>query len=146
MNPDLEDVRVGLFIKTEWSSRLVILEVLYTIKKLGRTFYGVRFENLDEKTGDWLQTEGPLWVYKEGRDIRIWQECRQRPRFIEGEPESDEIRKIIGHYYSQTGLVYYAIMWAEYMCPTWELEEDLDSCSQLITEYYKAHITQGISS
>ena len=137
MSPDFENVQIGSFIKTDWSSQLVIIEVLYTVENLVRTFHGVRFKNLEKKTEDWPQDEGLLWVYNEGHIVRIWQECRQRPRFIEGEPDC-EIREIVGHYYTQTGLVYYAILWMEYECPTWELEENLDSCSQLITEYYRA--------
>jgi hypothetical protein len=65
------------------------------------------FKILDQKTRDWLDDEGLLWVYKEGHNVRIRQECRQQPQFIEGEPEC-EIRNIIGHYCTQTGLVYFS--------------------------------------
>ena len=130
---------VGSLLKSDWSSKLVIIEVLYIIKKQGCSFYGLRVDNVDKNSGDWPDNEGLLWVYKEGQAFRICQECKQRPRFIEGQPEY-KIREIIGHYFAETGSIYYAILWVDYTCPTWELEDDLESCSQLVTEYYEALI------
>ncbi|KAK8038384.1 hypothetical protein PG994_015151 [Apiospora phragmitis] len=62
----------------------------------------------------------------------MWQECQQRPRLIDGEP-THAIEDVVAHYQTSTGSVYYAIKWAGYECPTWELESDLDGCVELST-------------
>ncbi|KAK3933652.1 hypothetical protein QBC46DRAFT_368648 [Diplogelasinospora grovesii] len=113
---------LGSPVRTGWSSHVVVMQVLYTLWKPELIFHGIRVENLDGDLRNWPYTEGLLW------------ECRQRPRIINGEADF-EIEEIVGHYQAQSGLVYYAIKWVEYECPTWELEDDLYGYSQLLTQY-----------
>jgi len=62
--------------------------------------------------------------------LQIWQDCWSQPRINDGELEH-EIKGKVGHYESQTGSVYYAVV--NYGCSTWELEEDIcSSCYLLI--------------
>ncbi|KAK3933477.1 hypothetical protein QBC46DRAFT_368726 [Diplogelasinospora grovesii] len=125
---------LGCPVRTGWSSHVVVVQVLYTLWKPELIFHGVRVENLDGDFRNWPYTEGLLWVLEDGQELRIWQECRQRPRIIDGEADC-EIEEIVGHYQAQSGPVYYAIKWVGYECPTWELEDDLHGYSQLLTQY-----------
>lgn len=119
----------GSFVRAAWSSKVAILEVLYSLKTSNQIFLGVRGETLDPQSDH----HGLLWVSKDSQGFQVWQECRQRPFIMEGESEY-EIEEILGHYETQTGAVYYAVKWFDYECPTWELEDDLWS-SRLITDY-----------
>lgn len=118
-----------LFVRTAWSSKVAILEVLYTYRTLYQTFLGVRTETLDPTSDQ----NGLLWVCKDTQGYQVWQECHQRPYIIEGESDYD-VKEILGHYESPNGSVYYAVKWIGYECPTWELEDDLWGC-RLITTY-----------
>jgi hypothetical protein len=125
----------GSFVQTAWSSKVAILEVLYSFRTSHQTIFGVRAETLDQKSDH----HGLLWVRKDSRGFQLWQECRQRPYIIDGESDY-EIEEILGHYETESGTVYYAVKWIDYECPTWELEDDLWSC-RLITSYC-LHLTQ----
>lgn len=122
----------GSFVQTAWSSSVVILQVLYTIKTPDRIFHGAIVENLDQASGT-SATDNLLWVVDDSYGLRMWQECRQRPFITQGE-YGYEIEEVFGHYETQTGSVYYAVKWVDYECPTWELEDDLYD-SNLTTEY-----------
>jgi hypothetical protein len=119
----------GSIIRTAWSSKVAILEVLFSFGTSYRTFLGVRAETLDRKSDH----DELLWVCKDSQGFQLWQECRQRPYIIDGESDY-EIEQILGHYESQSGDIHYAVKWIDYECPTWELEDDLWSC-RLITTY-----------
>ncbi|KAH8655519.1 hypothetical protein BX600DRAFT_385289 [Xylariales sp. PMI_506] len=124
----------GASVQTVWSSHVIIVQVLYSLKARNETFHGVKVETLNYESGHPLYYDGLLWVVEDGGNLRIWQECRQSPWITDGEVEG-EIEEIIGHYESDTGSVYYAIKWMDYECPTWELEEDVLTC-QLIDHYW----------
>jgi hypothetical protein len=104
-----------------------------------RTFYGVRVENLDQTGWDWLDRDGLLWVFDNGQHLEIWQESRQRPRVVDGIPDCG-IERIVGHYQDESGRVYYGVKWLNYESPSWELEEDLERCSDLLTRYCESSL------
>ena len=133
MHLEAERAYRGSVIQTAWSSNVAVIQVLYTLRTADWTFHGVRVETLDQGWEVSSDATKLLWVLEDHQGLRTWQECRQRPFIIDGELEHD-IEKIVGHYESQTGSVYYAVKWVDFECPTWELEDDLSSC-QLITEY-----------
>lgn len=56
---------LGTPIRTEWSSRLVVVQVLYTVRGPEFIFHGVRVENLNQQLGDWPHNEGLLWVFED---------------------------------------------------------------------------------
>ena len=123
----------GSFVRTAWSSNVVILQVLYSLRTPNQIFHGVKVDTLDQEVGASTDGNGLLWVAEDSQGLRVWQECRQRPFILDGEIEY-EIEEIVGHYEAQTGSVYYAVKWSDYECPTWELEDNLRS-TRFITEY-----------
>lgn len=124
----------GSFVRTAWSSRVVILRVLYTITSTNQSilFHGVKAKTTDRKQEASAEDE-LLWVFKDCSGLRLWQECRQKPFIIDGEVDSD-IEEIVGHHEDESGAIHYAVKWLDYECPTWESEADLYTCP-LITDY-----------
>jgi hypothetical protein len=119
----------GLFVRAAWSSRVTILQALYSLTISDQTFLGVKTKTLDHESDH----HGLLWIYKDGENFRVWQECRQRP-FVGSFDVEQEIEEILGHHEMENGDVYYAVKWLSYTCPTWESEDDLFSCRQA-TDY-----------
>lgn len=121
----------GSIVRTACSSHVIVTQVLYSFKALDQIFHGVK---VVPEPGHPSYYDGLLWVVDDGEGLLVWQECRQRPRIIDGKFEH-EIEEIVGHYESWTGSVYYAIKWMDYKCPTWESEEDMLTC-HLINKYW----------
>ncbi|PTD02483.1 hypothetical protein FCULG_00012565 [Fusarium culmorum] len=118
---------VSLTVATAWSSDILITEVLLTFRAYHRTFYGVKTVNRD--CGSWVwpagDSDGLLWVFEEGGQLKVWQEHRQAPYVPLGRP-AYEIEHVIGYYQSEADSSYVGVKWKDYESPTWELEEDID--------------------
>ena len=124
--------RKGVLIQTPWSSNVVLQEIIYEVHTYINTFYGVRAETRD--SNGWpLKSDHLLWVYDKEQELHLWQEAIQQPRSVD--VDLDDAVKVIGHYESDTGEVFYALKWSNYSCPTWELEEDLSRHNNIITQY-----------
>lgn len=115
----LQSMEVGKVVKTPWSNQVVVLEVVCDVTVNQNQFLGVITETRD--IFGWPISQNLLWLYKQGDSLLLWQDFSQRPRAIDR--RYDEIRRICGFCQLQSGVVYYAIEWPDYGCPTWELEE-----------------------
>jgi hypothetical protein len=95
----------GSVIETPWSSRIIVVEVLFTVRTSKWTFHGIRAVNAERCAWDWPELENLLWVFDDGHGLRLWEECRQRPHTSDGQ-STHEIESIIGYYQSATGNIY----------------------------------------
>ncbi|KAI9146679.1 hypothetical protein HJFPF1_13584 [Paramyrothecium foliicola] len=148
----------GSVIETPWSSHIVVVDVLFTIKTSKWTFHGVRAANTKRRAWDWPELEHLLWVFDDGRGLRLWEDCHQRPYTSDGQ-STHEIESIIGYYQSATGNIYTGVKWRDYDCPTWEFDEEIqdiqmdviDSFSDehtllFVLAYLVAHLVSSSSS
>lgn len=124
------EVYRGDSIKARWSSHIIITGILLTLRTARWTFYGVITENRDPYPWDWPDLDGLLWVFHNGEHVKAWEEAHQRPRVSDGELEGI-LEDILGFWETAKGSVYCAVKWVGYECPTWELEQDLQQCSNL---------------
>lgn len=108
--------------------------IVCTLQTARGVFYGVEVLNQDFKFRDYPRKTGLLWVFADGNRIRVWTESRQRPQIVEGELQ-EKVEHIVGHFQDEAGEIYYTVKWAGYECPTWELESNLQTCSNLTTQY-----------
>jgi hypothetical protein len=125
----------GASMTTPWSPMVTVKEVLATIEVSGWKFYGVLVENRDPQFWDWLDTECLLWAFDDGQSLRLWQDPQPKPLKSVEQP-ANEIEKIIGHHQSSKGDHYVAVKWKDRISPTWEMEQDLDSYADIITDYF----------
>lgn len=123
----------GSYVRTAWSTQVVVTEIIRSVNISGRTFYGVKVETRDSLGLDWPDPKGLLWVFDDGHGFRIWEEFQHRPLSTQVEP-SPIIENIIG-YHEMDGIMYFGIKWMEYGSPTWELESDLDPYADLLTDH-----------
>ncbi|KAL0929615.1 uncharacterized protein CTRU02_215514 [Colletotrichum truncatum] len=126
------EVRCGALAEAGWSSRILVVDVVCVVTGADRTFYGVVTENLDLASWDWPRVDGLQWVFHDGKSIRLWQECVQRPHLINGAWDFD-VESIVACYETDSGHLYYGVKWAGYECPTWETENDIRSYSHLLS-------------
>lgn len=121
-----------ILLQTPWSPNVAVQDILCSVQTEHGQFLGVK---IDLPMGDsWPGNADALhWLYRDKNGLRLWQEIQQRPRAADVSPP--EIERVLAHYETQDNRVYYAIKWCHYACPTWELEEDLASHSNLITQY-----------
>jgi hypothetical protein len=123
----------GSVIETPWSSHVVVVEVLFTVKTSRWIFHGVRAVNAERQNWDWPDPENLLWLVENGHGLGLWEECRQRPHISDGQG-TDEIESIIGHYQSATGNIYAGVKWQGYECPTWELDDKIQALQAEATD------------
>lgn len=126
----------GSQVDTLWSSNVVVERVLCIFQTATVVFYGVEVENQDFNLRDYPRKTELLWVFADGNKINVWMESRQRPQIVGGELQ-EKVEHIVGHFQDESGEIYYAVKWAGYECPTWELESDLHTCSDITTRYCK---------
>ncbi|KAL5901709.1 hypothetical protein ACKVWC_011403 [Pyricularia oryzae] len=105
-------------------------------------FYGVLYSNPDPLIWDWPSQTGISWVFHDGLQVRTWQEAGQKPRFTDYSSDL-EIEQIFGHYESPEGLVYYAVKWAGYACPTWE--SDINYSCKHVADYHQRLSAPGLA-
>jgi hypothetical protein len=135
VSPLSRTLKAGVKIQTPWSAHVLIKEVLLITQVDGHTFYGVLAETQDDESWDWLSNECLLWVFNDGTKIRIWPYSSQPSPFLLQEPES-QLDNIIGHYELDNGQSFLAVKWKDSISPTWELEQDMCSCADAITDYF----------
>lgn len=131
--------RRGSYIRTPWSSQVAVKEAILSVIVSGHVYYGVEAETEDSLGFDWPNTTCLLWVYYDGYSFRLGEDIQHRPSNFEYDA-CPEIEEIIGHHVID-GKVYFGVRWAEYRPPTWELESKLDSCQNILTDYYSSVIT-----
>ncbi|WQF76948.1 Putative Chromo-like domain superfamily protein [Colletotrichum destructivum] len=137
-------VQKGTAVDAAWSSRLEVTKVICTFESDGQVFYGVVAEAPDPLVWDWPDDRQLLWVYDDGKSVKVWQECVERPR--PGNPAwASCLQSIVGCYENDGGNVSYAVRWNGYACPTWEAEEDMSNYSHLLAEHNRACKCRGRS-
>ncbi|KAI9155793.1 hypothetical protein HJFPF1_08382 [Paramyrothecium foliicola] len=116
----------GSVIETPWSSQIIVVEVLFTVRTSKWTFHGIRAVNAERRAWDWPELENLLWVFDDGHGLRLWEEFHQRPHTSDGR-STHEIESIIGYYQSATGNIYTGVKWHDYDCPTWEFDDEIQN-------------------
>jgi len=124
------EVQSGDIVKAGWSSDIFITTVFVTSNTGRWTFYGVATENREVSKWDWQDRDGMLWVFHDGKCVKVWQETRQRPSICGGTMECD-IEDVFGYCEAGNGSIYYAVKWFNYECPTWELEHNIQNYNLL---------------
>lgn len=120
----------GCIVPTPWSQRVIVVDVIYSVKIHDLNFHGIRVKNTD-MNWDWPNVENLLWVAEDGTGLQLWTELKQSPIIVNGQVKN-EVQCFIGEYQSLSGNIYIGVKWREHDCPSWVLEEDLMECSDYL--------------